>query len=91
MAFSSVSATFFFGPGPFLPLPPVIILFPFYEGFEASSLAFHFLKSSKWFVGYIVSILSFGGNIHLSVSVYHVCSFVSGLSYAGAFLVKYLR
>jgi hypothetical protein len=30
-------------------------------------------------VGCIMGIVSFGANIHLSVSEYHVCSFVSGL------------
>ena len=36
-----------------------------------------------WSVNCILAIPSFGANIHLSVSAYHVCSFVSGF---GAFI-----
>jgi hypothetical protein len=35
------------------------------------------------FTNCIVGILSFRANIHLSVSVYHVCSFVIGLPHTG--------
>jgi hypothetical protein len=31
-----------------------------------------------WSVNFILGILSFGTNIPLSVSAYHVCSFVMG-------------
>jgi hypothetical protein len=35
------------------------------------------------FVSCILDILSFWANIHLSVTVYHVCSFVIGLLHSG--------
>jgi hypothetical protein len=42
-----------------------------------------FFLDSIWFVGYIAGILNFLANIHLSMSTYHVCSFVSRLPYSG--------
>jgi hypothetical protein len=49
----------------------------------------HFGLCSSWvshvsqIVSYILGILSFWANIHLSVSSYHVSSFVIGLSHSG--------
>jgi hypothetical protein len=39
--------------------------------------------SFMWSVNYILGIPSIGVNIHLSVSAYHVCSFVIGLLHSG--------
>lgn len=61
-------------PGLSLPLPPVIVLFPVLCRIQASTLWSSCFLSSIWFVGCIVGILTFGANIHLSVSTYHVCS-----------------
>jgi hypothetical protein len=38
--------------------------------------------SFMWFLNSIVGILRFWANIHLSVSTYHVCSFVIGLPHS---------
>jgi hypothetical protein len=46
----------------------MIILFPHLSGTEASTLWPSFLLSFIWSVSYIVGILSFWANIHLSVS-----------------------
>jgi hypothetical protein len=54
------------------------ILFPLLRRIEVSSLLSFFL-SFMWFENYILGIPSFWANIHLSVSGYHVCSFVIGL------------
>jgi hypothetical protein len=57
----------------------VIILFPLLWRTEASTGLSSFLLSSIWFVDCIMDILNFLPSIHLWVSTYHVCSFVSGL------------
>jgi hypothetical protein len=41
------------------------------------------LLISIWSVGCILGFVSFRTNIHLPVSIYHVCSFLSGLTYSG--------
>ena len=69
--------------GPSLPLPSVIILFPLLSGIEASTLGPSFLLSFMWSVSYMTNILNSMANAHLSVSTYHVCSFVSGLPCSG--------
>jgi hypothetical protein len=46
---------------------------------EASTLRSSFFLSFTWSVNYILGIERFGTNIHVSVSEYHVCSFVIGL------------
>jgi hypothetical protein len=40
---------------------------------EVSTLWSSFFLSFMWFVNYILSILSFWANIHLSVSTYIIC------------------
>ena len=42
-----------------------------------------FLLSFIWSVSCFMGILSFGANIHLSVSACHVCSFVTELPHSG--------
>jgi hypothetical protein len=44
---------------------------------EASTLWSSFLLSFMWFMSYIMSILYFLPNMHPSVSIYYVCSFVT--------------
>jgi len=73
----------------FFPLPPVIILFPLLRRTDASTLWSSFFLSCIWFVGCIMGILSFWANSHLSVSAYCVCSFVSGLSHSGWYVLQW--
>ena len=74
-------------PGPCYHYPSMIIFFPFLSRTEAYTLCFPFILSCIW----SVAILSFGANIHLSVGVYHVCSFVIGLPHSGwYFLVPFI-
>jgi hypothetical protein len=70
MAFPPVSALLFVSI--FLPLN---ILFLLLRRTEALILWSSFFLSFMWYVNCILGILSFWANIHLSVSVYHVCSF----------------
>ena len=58
--------------------PSMGILFPLLRRIEVSTLWSSFFLSFMWSVNCILGILSFWANIHLSVSVYHVCSFVTG-------------
>jgi hypothetical protein len=60
----------------------VIIFFPFLSNSEVSTFSSSFFNFI-WFVSCIMDILSFGASIHLSVSIYHVCSFVTGLPHSG--------
>ena len=48
------------------------------------------LLELHWSVNFILGILCFGANIHLSVSAYHVWSFVNVLPHSGYFLVPYI-
>jgi hypothetical protein len=73
MAFPSVSAPHFVSVS-----PPMGLLFPFLRRTKVSTLLSSFL-SFIWSVNCILSILNFWANIHLSMSAYHVCSFVIGL------------
>jgi hypothetical protein len=50
---------------------------------EASIFCSSFFLSWIWSVIYILGILSFWANIHLSVSAHHVCAFVTGLLCSG--------
>jgi hypothetical protein len=59
------------------------ILLHFLRRTEAPTLWFSFILSFIWSVNYILGIPSFGANIPLSVSAYHVCSFVTGLPHSG--------
>jgi hypothetical protein len=63
--------------------PPKCILFPLQRRTEVSILWSSFFLSFMWSVNCILGIPSFCTNIHLSVSAYHVCSFVIGLLYSG--------
>ena len=58
------------------------VLFPLLRRTEISTL-WSFFLSFMWFVNCILGIPSFWVNIHLSVSAYHVCSFVIGLPHLG--------
>ena len=75
--------------GPYVPLPPMIILFPVQSGFEASTLWPSFLLSFIWSEGCIMIILRFGANINLWVSAYHVCPFGSEFPHLEYFLVPF--
>ena len=55
------------------------ILFPVLRRGEVSTLWSSFFLGFMCFAKYILFILSFWANIHLSVSAYHVSSFVIGL------------
>jgi hypothetical protein len=78
MAFPSVSAP------PFVSVThPIGILLPLLRRTKASTLWSSFFLSYMWSVNCILGILSFGANIYLSVSAYHVCSFVTGLPHSG--------
>ena len=59
------------------------ILFPLLKRTEVYTLWSSFL-SLMWSVNYILGIPSFWANIHLSVSPYHVCSFVIELPHSDA-------
>jgi hypothetical protein len=52
------------------------ILLPLLRRTEVSILWSSFFLSFIWSVNCILGILSFWATIHLSVRVYHVCSFV---------------
>jgi hypothetical protein len=62
--------------------PSMGVLFPIRRRGKVSTLWSSFL-SFMCFANYILGILSFGDNIHLSVSAYHVSSFVIGLPHSG--------
>ena len=80
---------------PPLPLPPKSLLpstssgyfVPLLSGMEASTLRSSFFLSFMWSVNCVFGILSFWENNHLSVSAYHVCSFVTGLPHPGWFFL----
>jgi hypothetical protein len=63
--------------------PSTGILFPTLRRSEVFTLWSSFFLSFMWFVNCILGIQSFWANIHLSVSAYHVSSFVIGLSHSG--------
>jgi hypothetical protein len=75
MILPSVSALIFVSVTPFMGM-----LFLLLRRNEVSVL-WSFLT----FANCILGILSFWTNIHLSVSTYHVCSFVIGLPHSGSF------
>jgi hypothetical protein len=54
------------------------ISFPLLRRTELCTLWFFFFLNFMWSLNYISGIASFWANIHLSVSGYHVCSFVIG-------------
>jgi hypothetical protein len=63
--------------------PSMGILFSLVRRIEVSTLWSSFFLSLMCFINCILGIPSFWANIHLSVSVYHVCSFVIGLPHSG--------
>jgi hypothetical protein len=78
MAFPSVSAPNFVSVS-----PPMGIFFPLLRRTNVSTRWSSFFLSFMWSVKCILGILSFWANIQLSVSEYHVCSFVIGLPHSG--------
>ena len=56
---------------------------PFIIKTETPALWSSFFSSFLWCVSCILFILSFWTKIHLSVSIYHACSFVFELPYSG--------
>jgi hypothetical protein len=62
--------------------PSMGILFPLLRRIKVSIFWSSFLIS-MWFENCILGILSFWANIRLSVSAYHVCSFLTGLPQSG--------
>ena len=63
--------------------PPVGILFPFLRRIEVSILWSSFFLTFMCFANCILDIVIFWANILLSVSTYHVYSFVIGLPHSG--------
>ena len=63
-------------------IPSMGVLFPILRRGKVSTLCSSFL-SFMCFTNCILGILSFWANIHLSVSTYHVRSFVIGLPHSG--------
>ena len=62
--------------------PPMGILFHLVRRTQVSTLWSFFFLSFIWSVNCILGIPSFWDNIHLSLSTYHVCSFVIGLPHS---------
>jgi hypothetical protein len=63
--------------------PSMSILFPILRRNEVTTFCSSFFLSFMCFENCILSSLSFWVNVHLSVSAYHVCSFVIGLPHSG--------
>ena len=63
--------------------PSMGILFCLLRRIQVSTLWYSFFLSFMCFANCILGILSFWANIHLSVSAYHVYSFVIGLPHSG--------
>jgi hypothetical protein len=63
--------------------PPMSNLIPPLRRTEASTLWSTYFLSFMWSVNCILGIPSILANMHLSVSAYHVCPFVSGLPHSG--------
>ena len=75
---------------PFVPAPKFVsvtpsmgVLFPILRRGEVSTFCSSFFLSFMCFTNCILGILSFWANVHLSVSAYHVSSFVIGLPHSG--------
>jgi hypothetical protein len=78
MVLPSISAPTFVSITPFIG-----ILFYLLRRKKISTLWSSFFLSFMSFANCILGILGFWANIHLSVSAYHVCSFVIGLPHSG--------
>jgi hypothetical protein len=63
--------------------PSMGVLFPILRRNEVSRLSSSFFLNFMCFTNCILGILSFWATIHLSVTAYHVCSFVIGLPHSG--------
>jgi hypothetical protein len=63
--------------------PSMGLLFPLLRRIEVSTLWSSFFMSFMCFANCILGTPNFWANIHLSVSIYHVCSFVTGLPHSG--------
>jgi hypothetical protein len=61
---------------------PVSILFPFLRRTKEPTFWSSFFLSFMSSVNCILGILSFGVNNHVSVSAYHVCSFMIGFPHS---------
>jgi hypothetical protein len=61
---------------------PIGILFPILRRNEVSTLRSSFFLSFMCFANCILGIRNFWANTHLSVSVYHACSFVTWLPHS---------
>jgi hypothetical protein len=84
--FPSVSAPHFVSV-----FPPVNILLPLQRWTEASTLWSSFFLSFIWSLNCILGITRFRANLHLSMSAYHLCSFVIWLPHSGwYFLVLFI-
>jgi hypothetical protein len=78
MVISSVSTSHF------VPVTPsMLVLLPLLRRIEIATLWSSFFLSLMWFGNRSLGIPSLWANIHLSVSAYHVCSFVIGLLHSG--------
>ncbi|EAA20179.1 hypothetical protein [Plasmodium yoelii yoelii] len=62
---------------------PLSILVPLLRRSEEATLWSSFFMCFMWSVNFILGNMRFWANIHLSVSAYHVFSFVTGLPYTG--------
>jgi hypothetical protein len=62
--------------------PPVGVLFFLLRRTKASTLWSSFFLDFTWPVNCILGIMSFWATIHLSLSTYHVCSFVIRLTHS---------
>ena len=62
---------------------PLGILFPLLRKNKISTFWSSFFLSFMWSMNCTLGIPSFWANIHLSVSVYYVCSFMIGLPHSG--------
>jgi hypothetical protein len=68
----------------FVPVTPSMgVLFPILRRSELSTLCSSFFLSFMCFSSFILGILNFCAKIHLSVSAYHVSSFVILLPHSG--------
>ena len=67
------------------PTPSMGILLPLLRRIDISTLWSSFFLSFMCFANCILGVLSLCANIHLSVSAYHVCSFVIGLPHSGLY------
>jgi hypothetical protein len=67
--------------------PSMGILFPILRRNEVSTLCSSFFLSFTSFTNCILGILSFWANMHLSVSAYHVFSFMIGFLHSACVMV----